>query len=165
VFETGVEILISEGVLFVPTNWTEFSSIKTDGVEEAETEDEFSELTWFAAALAESGIGQGTVGLFEIFLETLWGFHGRFDSVLDDGEWELFVGFGGQPKSKIRFDTFLKLSLTDLLEFWKPRNGQIAVLQKGPSSFLCGLSDHNFCFFTLTLTKGDILILVSSHTD
>jgi len=43
-FQTCVQILISEWILFVPTNGTEFSSIQDNGMEEAETKDKFLEL-------------------------------------------------------------------------------------------------------------------------
>lgn len=50
-FATNIQVFIGERVQDVPANWSELSAILHDGMEEAQSKEEFLEVLWLCASL------------------------------------------------------------------------------------------------------------------
>jgi hypothetical protein len=91
---THTQILIGEFVGDVPADGSELPSVLDDGVEEAESEEQFAELHAFFAGvelvLADVGVGTQQVGA-----QALWGFDCHLYAVLEHGNWEGLRGHRG----------------------------------------------------------------------
>lgn len=145
------QVLIGKFVGDVPANWSEFSSVLNNSMEQAETKEKLFECLWFLAVL-QLFVGKVRVGTQEIGTKSLWWLNCHLDSVLQDRNWELTRRHRGQPETEILVHIFIKL-LNQLFEFWHPTDSKMAVLKDNPCTFLRTLTDKALGFCTLTLAK------------
>ena len=161
-FCRDAEIGCRELVSLVPAKGTVLSSIKDDGIEEAETPEETAEGNRFLARFKVL-LASAAIRLKNVLLKTLRRFRGHLCTVLYDRHWELVRRLCSHPDSERSFSIILDL-LDESVELRHEGWSQVTVLEHNPSSHgacLSGdglsLADSIDSFLRLTATQRERL--------
>lgn len=78
-------------------------------------------------ASRKSAVPDGTVGTGYLMSRYLWWFCGHLDAGLQDGDGEVWVGAGAEPKAEGRVRIFHLQLFHQFVQIRHPRQGQVAV--------------------------------------
>lgn len=155
---TDEQVFISERIGNVPANRTELSSILDDSMEEAESKEHLLVNFWLCAFI-EILCCQSVISLKDVRPETRGRFKSHLDGVLQDGHREVRVWHTSQPKTEVTMLCVVNL-LDDGLKFRHPRDCQMTVHEKDPSTASQVGCDHLSGFRTLTSSEGNLFTLL-----
>lgn len=145
------QIFVCEGVGNVPADGSEFTSVLNDSVEEAEPEEKLLVRLGLGAS-SERIVIERFVGTKYVLLKTGWGFESHLYRILKNRNWESGRWHTGEPKAEVSVLGVID-GFNDLLQFWHPRHGQMAVHQQYPSTTSQVVINHNCSLGTLSTTE------------